>query len=287
MVAVEVTPPKGFGRCRNQIIPKASGTTLHGFMTDTIAPGATIITDGRSGYLGVDALGYHHDRRSQRAARARGEDIDGLLPGVHPIASLAKRRLLSSHQGALDVDHLPGHLDEFCFRLNRRRSGSRGLAFLRVLQLAAGVTHPAWTGPAPDARRGTKQRRIPSAQMDSPVTTTESRLADARARVKTLTDVLAGAHGAQRDLFGAEPGEPRTQLRRNATRLPTGYGEMLAPALREQAGRVGVAEGTLAGLALAEHPLVVAAWGERAGVAEHSVKTQAAGPEVAAAGARC
>ena len=89
----------------------------------TIAAGATVITDGWSGYLGINALGYHHDRRSQRAARARGEDIDGLLPGVHRIASLAKRWLLSTHQGAVEVDHLPGYLDEFCFRrdgLSRR-----------------------------------------------------------------------------------------------------------------------------------------------------------------------
>jgi len=77
VVAVEVTTPKGFGRCRMQIIPNASGKTLHGFISDTIAPGATVVTDGWNGYLGIDTLGYHHDRRSQRAARARGEDIDG------------------------------------------------------------------------------------------------------------------------------------------------------------------------------------------------------------------
>lgn len=34
VVAVEVTQPKGFGRCRMQIIPDASGKTLHGFITD-------------------------------------------------------------------------------------------------------------------------------------------------------------------------------------------------------------------------------------------------------------
>jgi hypothetical protein len=35
-------------------------------------------------------------------------------------------------------EHLPGYLDEFCFRFNRRRSRSRGLVFYRVLQLAIG-----------------------------------------------------------------------------------------------------------------------------------------------------
>lgn len=97
-----------------------------------------MITDGWSGYLGIDKVGYPHDRRSQRAAKALGEDIGKLLPGVHRIASLAKRWLLSTHQGAVHIEHLPGYLDEFCFRFNRRRSRSRGLVFYRVLQLAIG-----------------------------------------------------------------------------------------------------------------------------------------------------
>ena len=89
-------------------------------------------------YLGIDKVGYTHDRRSQRAAKALGEDIGKLLPGVHRVASLAKRWLLSTHQGAVGIEHLPGYLDEFCFRFNRRRSRSRGLVFLRLLQLAVG-----------------------------------------------------------------------------------------------------------------------------------------------------
>ena len=59
-------------------------------------------------------------------------------PGVHRVASLAKRWLLATHQGWVEVQHLPGYLDEFCFRFNRRRSRSRGLVFFRVLQLAVG-----------------------------------------------------------------------------------------------------------------------------------------------------
>lgn len=67
----------------------------------------------------------------------RGDRRDALLPGVHRVAFLAKRWLLSTHQGRVEVEHLPGYLDEFCFRFNRR-SRSRGLVFLRLLQLAVG-----------------------------------------------------------------------------------------------------------------------------------------------------
>ena len=38
----------------------------------------------------------------------------------------------------MDDPHLPGYLNEFTFRFNRRRSRSRGLLFYRVLELAAG-----------------------------------------------------------------------------------------------------------------------------------------------------
>lgn len=137
-IAVEVTPPKGFGRCRMAVIEDASAPTLHGFITDNVEPGATIITDGWNGYQGIEKLGYVHDRRSQRAAAARGEDPGALLPGVHRIAALVKRWLLSTHQGAVEPAHLPAYLGEFVFRFNRRTSRSRGLVFLRVLDLAIG-----------------------------------------------------------------------------------------------------------------------------------------------------
>jgi hypothetical protein len=87
---------------------------------------------------GWKTLGYVHERRSQRAARARGDDPGELLPAVHRVASLAKRWLLSTHQGSVDEAHLQGYLDEFVFRFNRRRSRSRGLVFYRVLKLAVG-----------------------------------------------------------------------------------------------------------------------------------------------------
>ena len=61
-----------------------------------------------------------HDPRSQRAARARGEDPGELLPGVHRVASLAKRWLLGTHQGSVDEAHLQSYLNEFVFRFNRR-----------------------------------------------------------------------------------------------------------------------------------------------------------------------
>ena len=136
-IAVEIMEPKGMGRCRMAILEDAPAGTLRPFITGNIEPGARIITDAWQGYHGLADLGYRHERRSQRAARARGEDPGELLAAVHRVASLAKRWLLGTHQGSVDAAHLASYLDEFVFRFNRRRSASRGLVFYRLLELAA------------------------------------------------------------------------------------------------------------------------------------------------------
>ena len=164
-IAVEVTPPQGMGRCRMAPLADASAASLHAFVTDHIEPGTTVITDAWQGYRGLDQLGYLHDRRSQRAARAHGQDPGELLPAVHRVASLAKRWLLGTHQGSVEPAHLPSYLNEFVFRFNRRRSRSRGLVFYRILQLA--IAHdpvryrdlvanpqPKTTPPTPPGKRG-------------------------------------------------------------------------------------------------------------------------------------
>ena len=135
-IAVEVRASQGLGRCRMAPLADASAASLRPFVTAHVEPGATVITDGWQGYSGLATLGYVHDRRSQRAARARGDDPSELLPAVHRVASLAKRWLLGTHQGSVDDAHLPSYLHEFVFRFNRRRSRSRGMVFYRVLELA-------------------------------------------------------------------------------------------------------------------------------------------------------
>ena len=159
-IAVEVGEPKGIGRCRMAVLADGSAESLHPFVTGAVEPGATVITDAWMGYHGLAGLGYAHERRSQRAARARGEDPGELLPAVHRVASLAKRWLLGTHQGSVDEAHLPAYLDEFVFRFNRRRSSSRGMVFYRVLELAAGH-HPVRFQ---DLLAGKKPRPAPSAR---------------------------------------------------------------------------------------------------------------------------
>lgn len=170
-IAVEVREPRGIVRCRMAPLADASGPSLFAFVEDHVEPGARVITDGWKGYEGVARLGYFHDRRSQRAARIRGEDPHKLLPAVHRVASLVKRWLLGTHQGSVDAAHLPSYLNEFVFRFNRRTSRSRGLVFYRVLELAVAhapvryenliaIRRPRAVPPVPPRKRG----RPPSLQ---------------------------------------------------------------------------------------------------------------------------
>jgi transposase-like protein len=157
-IAVEVKEPKGIGRCRMALLADASSASLHPFVTGCVEPGATVITDAWMGYHGLAGLGYVHQRRSQRAARARGDDPGKLLPAVHRVASLAKRWLLSTHQGSVEEAHLQSYLDDFVFRFNRRRSRSRGLVFYRLLELAAGHDPVRYR----DIAAGKRPRKIPT-----------------------------------------------------------------------------------------------------------------------------
>jgi len=84
---------------------------------------------------------------------------------VHRVASLIKRWLLGTHQGAVGVAHLPSYMNKFVFRFNRSSSGSRGLVYYRVLELAVeddpvryrdliANKQPPKAPPPPSRRRG-------------------------------------------------------------------------------------------------------------------------------------
>lgn len=132
---------RGIGRIRMACIPNAAKRFLHGFVQQAVASGSSVHTDGWASYSGLDALGYGH-----RVTALKGQPPDAAIiamPRVHRVASLLKRWLLGTHQGAVDVHHLDYYLDEFTFRFNRRNSASRGKLFYRLAQQALQI------GPVP------------------------------------------------------------------------------------------------------------------------------------------
>jgi transposase-like protein len=128
---------KGIGRIRLARVADGSTPSLHGFIQQAIAPGSTVHTDGWAPYQGLEKLGYSHT-----ISRLKGQGKEAaveLLPRVHRVASLLKRWLLGTHQGAVGPTHLEYYLDEFTFRFNRRRSASRGKLFFRLVEHAVQV----------------------------------------------------------------------------------------------------------------------------------------------------
>lgn len=133
-VAAEIDEKK-LGRCRMCIIPDASSESLHSFINENIEQGSNLITDGWSGYSGIEQYGYTREVH----VKNDGKDQEKLLPHVHTIISLLKRWLLGTHQGAVEAKHLQSYLDEYVFRFNRRKSAQRGLLFYRLLESAMQV----------------------------------------------------------------------------------------------------------------------------------------------------
>jgi len=137
-IALEIKRPRGYGRVRLRRVSDVSAASLVPFVSDAVDPSAVVLTDAWSGYRPLTRHGYLH---RQTSINASDEPATVIMPGVHRVASLLKRWLLGTHQGAVRPAHLDAYLDEYTFRFNRRSSRSRGLLFYRLIQQAV-VTAP-------------------------------------------------------------------------------------------------------------------------------------------------
>jgi transposase-like protein len=133
----------GIGRIRMRRIADASAPNLELFIKDSIESGSEIHTDGWPGYAGVSANGFRH---KITVVTGKRQSASELLPRVHLVASLLKRWLLGTHQGAVSREHLDYYMDEFTFRFNRRRSKNRGKLFYRLVQQAVAVEPAPYKG---------------------------------------------------------------------------------------------------------------------------------------------
>lgn len=131
------------GRIRMRRILDASAESLQTFIQEFIEPGSVIHTDGWTGYAGLENIGYHH---KVTVLAHQNKSSSDLLPRVHRIASLLKRWLMGTHQGAISHEHLDYYLDEYVFRFNRRDSKYRGKLFYRLIQQAVQISPVTFDG---------------------------------------------------------------------------------------------------------------------------------------------
>jgi transposase-like protein len=125
-VMAERTERGGLDQVAMSVVRDASRRSLRQAAESSIAPGSRVATDGWSGYGFLHAAGYDHLRMVQ------GDPVmaSDILPWVHTVISNFKRWVLDVFHG-VSRKHLQSYLDEYCYRLNRRRA--RGDLFRRVL----------------------------------------------------------------------------------------------------------------------------------------------------------
>mgnify|MGYP001610156792 CR=1 FL=1 len=126
-------------RIRLRVIQDASGASLERFVKENVEPGSIIKTDGWAGYNKLGRLGYQH----LASIEGEPERAAVILPHVHRIFSNLKSWLIGTHHGVSE-QHLPAYLNEFVFRLNRRKTPMA--AFQTVLGLIAEREGPTYRG---------------------------------------------------------------------------------------------------------------------------------------------
>ena len=130
------------------VIPDFKATTVTGLLTQPVAPGSTLYTDGLKSFAGLDAAGFRHVARTQPLRRDLGRGVPSVVPLADRAIGTLQQWLIGTYHGVSRAQ-LPVYLDEFVFRHNRRR---QPMAAFQTL-LGLGTAH-----------RPTSARRIRGAQ---------------------------------------------------------------------------------------------------------------------------
>jgi hypothetical protein len=127
------------GRLRLRAIEGRDTNSLLSFVTDSVAKGSWVRTDGWQAYEELPRLGYEH---FPLVVSGDPEKADAHLPMIHLVFSNLKTWILGTHHGAIAQHHLQAYLNEYVFRFNRRFYPMT--AFNSVLGLAAHCVSPTY-----------------------------------------------------------------------------------------------------------------------------------------------
>lgn len=129
--AVEVVEKKACGRARLALVEAASQEQLQGFVSNTVAEGSEVHTDGLVSYEGLEHA-YDHDAEIIGDPKTASEKF----PHIHRVFSLFKRLVLCTYMGSISKKYAHAYCNEFTFRFNRRNAKCRTLLVQRVLEAA-------------------------------------------------------------------------------------------------------------------------------------------------------
>jgi hypothetical protein len=113
IVMVEVLS-SGAGNVAMRVVERSAYDDIKEFAEQRTEPGQHFKTDGHGTNFALRTVGSFHE-----AKVCSGEDSIKWLPVVHRVIALAKRHLMGTYHGVSPM-YLQRHLDDFCFRFNRR-----------------------------------------------------------------------------------------------------------------------------------------------------------------------
>jgi len=120
LVAVEKRG-QASGRVRMSVIPDFKAATIMSFLTQHVAPGSTIYTDGLKSFSGLIDTGYKHVAKSQPLRLDLRKGAKSAVPLADRAIGNLQQWLIGTHHG-VSKDQLQVYLDEFVFRHNRRKT---------------------------------------------------------------------------------------------------------------------------------------------------------------------
>jgi len=131
------------GRVRMAVIPDFRKATITRFLTQNVATGSTIYTDGLKSFAGLEEVGFKHIPRTQPRSTELRKGAKSVVPLADRAIGNLKQWLIGTYHGVSRAQ-LQVYLDEFVFRHNRRKTPMA--AFQTLLGL--GTQH----APTPYAR---------------------------------------------------------------------------------------------------------------------------------------
>ena len=134
LVAVEKRG-RGSGRVRMKVIPDFKAKTLIPFLTQNVALGSTIYTDGLKSFEGLAEAGFKPIARTQPLRSELRKGAKSAVPLADRAIGNLQEWLIGTYHG-VSKPQLQVYLDEFAFRHNRRRTPAA--AFQTLLGLGTG-----------------------------------------------------------------------------------------------------------------------------------------------------
>ena len=98
LVAVEKRG-RATGRVRMGVIPDFKATTVTGLLTQPVAPGSTLYTDGLKSFAGLDAAGFRHVARTQPLRRDLGRGVPSVVPLADRAIGTLQQWLIGTYHG--------------------------------------------------------------------------------------------------------------------------------------------------------------------------------------------